>query len=897
MLLNRCIYKLRVKCGRRGRRFRAPGDNDEYIAEDPRSNVNAGTNRPRFVLHIVMVRVLAAVFLLAVFLAILSLIFLLLFYAPRFTFTFVAYLLLYVFYSFGDETTVQLLTKSCSTELKYSFFWGALLEILRRSMWMRTKAPQEDFNIVLFVLIFGMILVIPSDSPMNTVEIPYVPYPVLLSGTLCLLVFCSVKLLSSRIHETHLRAGDRLRRQEEYATEEARMKNKKISKILAEFHSYGNIDWFASFFLRKAGITEKEAEIQSIFEYPNTDTYTLNCLVTECKLETLFEKIRDRQERKSRSLLIDLLCIERLDELEVRSRALIINAIMVNRLSCSSVAEEGVKNIILKTQGDELSILKSMTDAKGSVHSFYKLVFLDMSRASRTEILAHVMRESTTQVALRCLAENRQFQSLIAMQKNQPHAKELPIELDFLTHSPAHLKPYDGIRTKHQWKKILTDMDDTLLCSGGWYPAGIDLRYPRNTAYPGVTTFFHTMEEKLVDSKRQWDWWKYPSTLANCVHIKLPKPHYTDQAHLVGLSARPHVPGNMMEERVFTEFERLQKDHGLKSMPTLLTGGLDTSAAFMFTGEAEYLGRKKFETFQEYFSLYPEFLFIFVGDNGQADLVCAIKMLHKYEQVIDQIYIHLVQDADRAAGYHDYLALPQNLQDKIYMYTDYVDAAIHAATKPHQLISLEALWRVGYAAVNDFEGIARFLSVGPKRIAGGQLNKSIMRANQVLYGARVKLPAIRTLDLEQDEPEDEVLSSVGSVMGKRRLSFTGHQKTKDIEIQTTAPCDTGNVRMSQLANQEMEENLSSSKNSIYSLQNKASLFLQELKQDLSTLSASMEKIDEVARPTLRSTLRPISELNPAAFESCTDLAGMDTEPTPEFREFKSTASSHSLTNK
>jgi hypothetical protein len=37
--------------------------------------------------------------------------------------------------------------------------------------------------------------------------------------------------------------------------------------------------------------------------------------------------------------------------------------------------------------------------------------------------------------------------------------------------------------------KILSDVDDTLYCSGGKFPAGCDKRLPRRCAYPGVFKF------------------------------------------------------------------------------------------------------------------------------------------------------------------------------------------------------------------------------------------------------------------------------------------------------------------------------------------------------------------------------------------------------------------------
>ena len=36
--------------------------------------------------------------------------------------------------------------------------------------------------------------------------------------------------------------------------------------------------------------------------------------------------------------------------------------------------------------------------------------------------------------------------------------------------------------------KVVSDIDDTLMCSGGHFPAGRDVRYPAHTVYPGMLT-------------------------------------------------------------------------------------------------------------------------------------------------------------------------------------------------------------------------------------------------------------------------------------------------------------------------------------------------------------------------------------------------------------------------
>ena len=56
-----------------------------------------------------------------------------------------------------------------------------------------------------------------------------------------------------------------------------------------------------------------------------------------------------------------------------------------------------------------------------------------------------------------------------------------PQELDFL--SDPTQEPYKGAETKHKWRKILFDIDDTLYSSNGVFPAGCDKRYPRHVLH------------------------------------------------------------------------------------------------------------------------------------------------------------------------------------------------------------------------------------------------------------------------------------------------------------------------------------------------------------------------------------------------------------------------------
>lgn len=42
--------------------------------------------------------------------------------------------------------------------------------------------------------------------------------------------------------------------------------------------------------------------------------------------------------------------------------------------------------------------------------------------------------------------------------------------------------------------QVVSDIDDTLMSSGGSYPAGRDMRYPHNCVYPGVLAFYNELD-------------------------------------------------------------------------------------------------------------------------------------------------------------------------------------------------------------------------------------------------------------------------------------------------------------------------------------------------------------------------------------------------------------------
>ena len=213
--------------------------------------------------------------------------------------------------------------------------------------------------------------------------------------------------------------------------------------------------WFSSAFLNifmLPRVLYIEHQIISIFA--DISHHELNYIVCNSHIGLLFYKIKDHRIAKKfhRTILLETLAIHRISELNILSRALLVDGLQRMKLSAHPKSELYVRNIILKTYGDDLSKLKNITDSKGDVNSLHKLVYVDIRDTHiRQSILDHIRHEARVQKAHMILSTTNTSKR----------------------------------RKQFAWRKILSDVDDTLSCSGGSYPAGIDTSYPRKVLYPG----------------------------------------------------------------------------------------------------------------------------------------------------------------------------------------------------------------------------------------------------------------------------------------------------------------------------------------------------------------------------------------------------------------------------
>lgn len=221
----------------------------------------------------------------------------------------------------------------------------------------------------------------------------------------------------------------------------------------------------------------------------------LNYILARVKLSLIIYKIKDHQSsptEHNRTSLIELLAVKRVGVLNTVSRVHLLHALQALRLSANKRGEFWVRNIFLKSHGENLSLLKTLMDSKGDYYCMNKLIFEDIrSKSVRDDILAH---------------------------------------FDAQPRSSA--------------RKVLSDVDDTLICSGGVWPAGVDRRFMRKIMYPGVTAFYRELDVG------------YDGEVGNLTFI----------------SARPHFYKDWAESHSFEKFRKMVDKGLMHCTPSLLTG-------------------------------------------------------------------------------------------------------------------------------------------------------------------------------------------------------------------------------------------------------------------------------------------------------------------------------------
>eukprot|EP00520_Triparma_pacifica_P001315 CAMPEP_0118649144 /NCGR_PEP_ID=MMETSP0785-20121206/9545_1 /TAXON_ID=91992 /ORGANISM="Bolidomonas pacifica, Strain CCMP 1866" /LENGTH=522 /DNA_ID=CAMNT_0006541409 /DNA_START=190 /DNA_END=1755 /DNA_ORIENTATION=- len=386
---------------------------------------------------------------------------------------------------------------------------------------------------------------------------------------------------------------------------------------------------FANNVFGGANLTRRQ-KILEIFQKASGEVYDdLNYIVVHVNLAAVLNEA-------PATTVTFFACPQTLSVMSTVTKAIVLDALQ--KRGTSGVQRE-IAEIIFSCRGQKLTKLKNIIDTGSDYHNLCKLMD-DITGPLREDILNHISAE-----ARRALEENG---------------------------------------GKKFGTKTLSDVDDTLYCSAGKFPVGVDQRLPRRCVYPGVFKLLEVLdkvgnysgaeyvtlsvepvedhnlnrysigveggEEVVGEGEEGGPKIDHVATSISLLRLRRGMDGWSNQRHivkskktfllsdpsscnLVFLSARPHLYKELTEQKSYRRFRKYVNDGLLHKMPTLLPGRLlPGTKAFLLSpllksSSWRAVGDTKFSTFRSFSALYPEYDFVFIGDNGQGDLLAAQKMI------------------------------------------------------------------------------------------------------------------------------------------------------------------------------------------------------------------------------------------------------------------------------
>ena len=166
---------------------------------------------------------------------------------------------------------------------------------------------------------------------------------------------------------------------------------------------------------------------------------------------------------------------------------------------------------------------------------------------------------------------------------------------------------------------ILTDLDDTLYPSYSLYTeiSGRDRSWKNNEPYPGIRTFYTIFYSNLpIEASRY-------TTLLTATPLFLKESKLEDEK---------------LMEIVGPNFGFIQGSEKKREVMHIMIEGLRTNSFYNLAPSAIKIGTEKFKKFSQYSRIFPEYQLLFIGDNGQGDLIAGKMMIENNPEAL--VFIH-----------------------------------------------------------------------------------------------------------------------------------------------------------------------------------------------------------------------------------------------------------------
>ena len=202
---------------------------------------------------------------------------------------------------------------------------------------------------------------------------------------------------------------------------------------------------------------------------------------------------------------------------------------------------------------------------------------------------------------------------------------------------------FEAKKLPQQRLHILTDIDDTLYpnIEHGTYIAGSDRSWIQKEPYPGIITFYSRFYQKLPEESRY-------STILSAT------PGFLKNYKLNAPKLNEILKNTSSTKEAFGFIQGIESKTELVSyIRDIAYNATHPQDSVAIPGSSELFvrfGNLKFQRFVQYSRIFPEYDFIFIGDNGQGDVLAGTQMLHYMASMGTPerctVAIHIVSDAN-----------------------------------------------------------------------------------------------------------------------------------------------------------------------------------------------------------------------------------------------------------
>jgi len=233
---------------------------------------------------------------------------------------------------------------------------------------------------------------------------------------------------------------------------------------------------------------------------------------------------------------------------------------------------------------------------------------------------------------------------------------------------------------------IMTDIDDTLYPNNehGTYIAGSDSSWTQKTPYPGLRLFYNLFYKKLPNNSNY-------TTILSATPGCFKNSKLDDKNQLLHSILKNYgfIQGPESKLQVLSYLGNIvtncSSQHcGLNNTYTSVN---DIAGLF------KLFGNTKFERFKQYISIFPEYKILFIGDNGQGDVLAGTRMLQFNDRC--NVFIHKVSENGT-----DFKTVEEETQGipRLNFFTNYYEVALKFR-------------ELGIFTDNDVESIKKSISV------------------------------------------------------------------------------------------------------------------------------------------------------------------------------------------